>query len=117
MYYYLNDDHSISPSTLEEWSNQLEHMTFNESKNVAEDTIGNKLISTVWLGLDHNHFSVIFIPTGPPLLFETMIFDTNASNDYSLGEDIYQDRYSTWDQAIIGHKKAIEWVKNRFKND
>jgi hypothetical protein len=34
-----------------------------------------------------------------------MVFDEPKS-----GTDIYMDRYTTWDEAIEGHKKAIQWV-------
>ena len=48
------------------------------------------------MGLDHAFMG------GPPLLFETMIFG---------GEhDQFQERYSTWEEAMAGHKKAVELV-------
>ena len=51
------------------------------------------LISTVFLGLDHNFFG------GTPILFETMIFDFDAATDY-------QERCATWNEAIEMHKRA-----------
>lgn len=55
-------------------------------------------VSTVFLGLNHN-----FYCTGPPLLFETMIFG---------GEhDQYQERYTTKKEAIEGHKRALKIIK------
>ena len=29
----------------------------------------------------------------------------------------YQVRYTTWHEAIEGHKKAVEWVLNGCKDD
>ena len=55
---------------------------------------GDIEISTVFLGMDHQ-----WIPKGPPLVFETMIF--NGVHD---GE---QWRYSTWDEAEAGHAAAV----------
>jgi len=52
-------------------------------------------VSTVFLGLDHQ-----FSALGPPILFETMIFGGK--------HDEYQERYSTWEEAEAGHKKAVK---------
>ena len=52
------------------------------------------LVSTVWLGIDHS-----FGFSGPPLIFETMIFGGR--------EDQYQVRYSTREEALAGHKHAV----------
>jgi hypothetical protein len=51
-------------------------------------------VSTVFiLGINHA------FGDGDPLLFETMIFDGPL--------DGYQVRYSTWEQAEVGHKEAL----------
>ena len=75
-----------------EWANQIEKM----DRHVADETIDHKRISTIWMGLNHNYFE------GEPLLFETMIFSDDG--------EIYCKRYSTWDEAMEGHKKAVQWV-------
>ena len=54
----------------------------------------DKWVSTVFLGLDHRHFG-----GGPPLVFETMLF-INGSGDE-------MDRYSSWEDAEIGHKAFV----------
>lgn len=64
---------------------------------VSKDELpGGVLVSTVFLGLDHSFGS------GPPILFETMIFGGP--------HDGYQERYSSWDEAEKGHKKALAKV-------
>lgn len=100
--YYLNDDKTYKPCDLMTWANQLKNMDVH----VAEDVLEGKLISTVWLGLDHNYFG------GKPLLFETMVFDQD-----DLGHDHYMARYSSWDEALAGHQDAIQWVKDGCKHD
>jgi len=88
--YLLDENNKPVPTDLMTWAAK-------GWKRVAEDYIDNKdriHVSTVFLGLDHS------FGEGPPLLFETMIFGGP--------EDGYQDRYSTWDEAIEGHKKAVE---------
>lgn len=99
MYYFLNEDHTYIPCSLMKWANQ-----FNEMDNhVADETINDKRISTIWMGSDHNYF------LGQPLLFETMVF--------GHGNDIYCERYTTWEQAVEGHKKAVQWVLDGCKED
>lgn len=86
------------PCNFLEWGEWLENPN---NRIVSVTKIGDVKISTVFLGLDHQ-----FYITGEerPALFETMIFK---------GEhDDFQERYSTWDEAEEGHKKAVELVKN-----
>lgn len=65
--------------------------------HVAKDQIGDVLVSTVFLGMDHAYDG------GIPLLFETMVFG---------GEhDLWQDRCSTWSGAEEMHAKAVAMVK------
>lgn len=33
------------------------------------------------------------------------------------GNDTYIDRYTTWDEALEGHKKAMAWVIDGCKED
>lgn len=54
---------------------------------------GKVLVSTVFLGVDHDYGEVV------PLLWETMIFG---------GEhDLYRERYARHDSAIAGHAAAV----------
>lgn len=70
---------------------------------VARDEIGSGLVSTVFLGLDHNHMR--HVHGGPPILFETMIFADG-------GEIVDMWRCSTWLEAEEQHKRAVEqWKK------
>lgn len=106
MYYFLNEDHTYRPCRLEEWSNQFEGMSKQGARHIASDVINGCHVSTVWLGIDHNHFG------GKPILFETMVFGHKDS-----GNDIYCNRYSTWDEAVEGHQEAIQWVLNGCHDD
>lgn len=65
--------------------------------------VNGYLVSTVDLGINHN------FGEGKPLYYETMIFKKDGKNiDYS---DLYCERYSTEEEAKIGHKKAIEYAE------
>lgn len=104
--YLLDENKNAVPCSVDEWSNQIHEMRKNNTKHVANETINDKRISTVWLGLDHG-----WDVNGEPLLFETMVFEDNTYNE------IYCDRYSTWQEAEEGHKKAVEWVMNGCKEN
>ena len=71
-----------------------------ERKAVKQEKIGDILVSTVFLGLDHAWNSDI------PVLWETMIFG---------GEhDQYQDRYTSIEDAVEGHQKAVDLVNSEL---
>ncbi len=103
MYYKLDENKNVVPSSLEEWSNFIEGRLPTNYQHVGDDTVNGKRISTVFIGICHD-----FDPyNNMPIVFETMIFDS--------GHSIYQVRYSTYDEALEGHAKAIKWVKNGCK--
>lgn len=96
--YKLNPDHSVEPCPdLFEWAIRFEEV----DRQVADTTIEDVRISTVFIGLDHSFGR----HEGPPLVFETMVFGGKY--------DGYQDRYCTWDKAVLGHQEMcnkVEWA-------
>ncbi len=92
MMYILDEDKNpVKCYDFEEWGKCLNDQS---KKIVAQDYFGEVCVSTVFLGIDHSFdFSTA-------VLFETMIFGGK--------EDGYQDRYYTWNQALVGHEKACE---------
>lgn len=86
------DGHTLIPATLMEWAEWME----TADRIVAKEVIGNKRVSTVFLGLNHNYGE------GPPLLFEAMIFPMDSYADE------YCDHCSTWEEAEAMHEKACE---------
>lgn len=94
--FILVDKDPIGVNTVEEWA------AFNESKvnRVVEQTYlqGRRiLVSTVFLGVNHRFFG-----DGPPLLFETMVFNGTIAE---------QRRYCTWDEAERGHWEIVQQVR------
>lgn len=90
---YILDGKTPKKASPEEWAQWFETADRYVAKTGSREE-GKVFVSTVFLGLNHQW------GYGPPLLFETMIFG---------GEhDQYQDRYSTWEEAEAGHKKACE---------
>lgn len=91
--YILVDKKPVKELDLISWAKWFE----SANRHVAKDKIKSVRISTVFLGLDHCYTN------GQPILFETMVFGGK--------HDQWQDRYSTWEEAEIGHKKAVQMVK------
>jgi hypothetical protein len=92
-YYALDEDGNPVPvQDLDEWAR-----SFRGNNMVDHTTLGKVSVSTVFLGMNHQYGG------GPPLLFETMIFGGKYEG--------YQVRYSTRDEAIAGHRRAVEMVR------
>lgn len=90
-----------------EWARDFEDI---EKRRVGFDKLDNGLeISTVWLGLDHSS------GTGRPLIFETMVFFP-CKKEFTLGgrtikvdrEEFDMVRYSTLEEARLGHKMMVK---------
>jgi len=78
-----------------------------EYKRVAQHWVRGWMISTVWLGLDHN----FGWGDCPPLIFETMIFAPgDATDDERSRCDERQDRYGSEKAALDGHWRAVDWL-------
>lgn len=90
--YILREKTPILEPDLIKWAKNFE----TEDRRVAQDVIGDVKISTVFLGVDHS-FGI-----SKPLLFETMVFGGKFDQE--------QDRYSTWDEAVQGHKNMVDKV-------
>lgn len=69
----------------------------NEDWIIARTQIGDVLVSTVFLGLNHR-----FGP-GAPLLFETLVFGGELERE--------MERYETIDEARIGHEQMVNRVR------
>lgn len=89
--YYTLDGHTPVPCDLLTWGRMFEDA---EGRTVAQDSIGEFRVSTVFLGMNHS------FGDGPPLLFETMIFGGRYDDDE------YQTRCTTWEEAEEMHKVA-----------
>lgn len=63
-------------------------------------------ISTVFLGLDHNHSF-----TGTAVLFETMVFNDTGRQD-GLGDDVLCSRHTNLAAAKAYHRRTVRMVKN-----
>jgi hypothetical protein len=94
--YILKDHIAIPTDDIVEWGQWFE----SADRHVAKSLVGDHLVSTVFLGIDHQWFD------GPPILFETMIFGPGST---ALD---YQTRCSTWAEALEMHEEAIHWLQS-----
>lgn len=98
MYYILTPDKLAIPcADVMTWAAFFEKL---ENRRVAEDTIDNNWVSTVFLGLDHS------FGRGDPVLFETMVFTD--------GESGAMDRYRTWAEAAAGHERIASMLRREL---
>lgn len=68
---------------------------FNKNRQLRRTTVGDAVISTVFLALDHS-----ISEDGPPILWETMVFDRR-------GEVEHQVRASSLEEAIQNHTEIL----------
>lgn len=92
--YYKLVNREAVPCTVHAWGAMMADIG---SRRVAETTIGDTRVSTVFLGLDHS------FGEGPPLLFEAMAFGGPLDEE--------QERCTTWEQAEAMHAAMCERVR------
>lgn len=108
--YILDADGAPQPEpSIVAWARWFEDA---DRRTIAKDEIAGLLVSTIFLGIDHNWSGV-----GPPILWETMVFAPLAESepDPIIGgevarrfcDDRLQWRYSSADAAIAGHAKIV----------
>ena len=96
-YYMLNPDHTTEAChDVAAWIDWFK----TADRRVGYTAIGNKVVSTVFLGIDHA------CDPSAPVLFETMVFekDDKDSGDKRSGG---RNWYATWQEAQEGHNKAV----------
>ncbi len=96
-FYILKDKKPVLATDFIEYA-----LWMDDDKNriVEKTEIGNILVSTVFLGIDHSWGG------GSPVLFETMIF----GGEY----DEHQQRYCSWEAAEKGHNLMCNMVLHSF---
>lgn len=103
-YYDFNDQ----PCTMETWAKLWKEARItrrlaeggwtepeDDPSRVGSTKIGDYMVSTVWLGLNHS-----FRPDSPPTIYETLVFGDEPWGDYMV-------RYSTRAQAAEGHQVGV----------
>lgn len=97
--YILDEEHNVvAEPDIHKWGRWFEG---GERRRVGSNNLHGKRVSTVFLGLDHR-----FGDEGPPLLFETMVFPGEEWREE------FCERYCTWDEAVAGHDRAVQYVRD-----
>lgn len=105
-HYILDEKGTPVAVSLMAWADWFQK-DLEQTRRVAISRIGPYKVSTVFLGLDYN-----YSPTGPPVLWETMVFQKK-----NPGHDIEMDRCSgSREQAEAMHQKMVELVKEKYGN-
>ena len=100
MYYILINNKPVKEPDTIKWAKWYQ----TTNRTVKQTQITNNIrVSTVFLGLDHRFDETI----GNPLVFETMIFGGKY--------DQYQERYTSWEEAIRGHLIAEKIASKGYK--
>lgn len=94
-FYILDDEHNLITTDVRTWGDWFQN---NDNRIVAKTEVGDIVVSTVCLGLDHNWGD------GPPRLFETMIFGGERDQDCW--------RCATWAEAEAQHERVVAEVTN-----
>lgn len=108
LHYVLDADGNPQPcEDVLAWGQWFERASKDRSRIVAADKDegpdgGQILISTVFLGLDHN-----FHASGPPVLWETLVFGGALD-----GEMV---RYASREAALTGHQAVCARVRDALK--
>ena len=102
-YYILDEEESpVIETDLTKWGQFMEK---DARRSVKREEVHGYLVSTVFLGLDHNHSL-----EGPPILWETMVF-----RDGSFRGLIVDRCSGSREQAEAMHDKMVERL-NKGKN-
>jgi hypothetical protein len=110
-------DRQIVPCTLTEWATWDPERA---KRIIGRHNTETHLVSTIFLGLDHGWMRL----DSRPQWFETMIFDKTQRHElqlgskltgtWTLGDVIYEERYSTLEEAEQGHQAAIAWLEEEL---
>jgi hypothetical protein len=109
-WYILDNNHKPVAKPVLESVNWMEDnpkrktVGYDELKDLNGDDIR---VSTVFLGLDH---AMPWEKDKTPVLWETMIF--GGPNDQE-----YQERYTSYEDAVEGHKVAVQIAINSLKTE
>lgn len=98
-YYILQGKTLVPIDDVVKWAKWFGNI---DNRRVAYDEVGDSTISTVCEGLDHS-----LLPEAPPLVFETMVLGGILDNE--------MEHYSTWDQAVKGHKRMVKRVRRKHE--
>jgi hypothetical protein len=104
-------DKQGKPITLAQWVVLSESWRCgHDYRRVGWTEVGDRIVSTVWLGLDHGF-------GGPPMYFESAIFGPELREVGKLRgrrEIDVRDRYPSLRAALRGHAALVEELRSKL---
>jgi hypothetical protein len=101
---FKNPVRAYDPLEWAKWWDTANRIVQQDTIHIGDGQLAD--VSTVFLGLDHQRTTH---KDGPPILWETMIFNGPL--------DGYCKRYSTRQEAVQGHTKALTLLQERVTAD
>jgi hypothetical protein len=101
-YYVLIGKTPYQVFDMTDWGIWLESAIKNGTKHVKQSYIGEVLVSTTFLGLDHSFGGSV------PILFETLVFGGRLDGE--------MERYATYEEAEAGHERMCGLVMEAENN-
>lgn len=96
LYILDGDMQPVKVKSLKEWTDWVSVNSRRVLRDYVDDQTQTE-VSTVFLGISLDN---------PPILFETMIFNGVTEREFD-----FQRQYSTYEEAIAGHKAVVEAIK------
>jgi len=110
-YILNNNDEPILCNDIFEWGKWFENSW--PQRQVDKTIVGNHVVSTVFLAIDHNYTG-----HGNPVLYETMVFTDYYGEFLEIEEE--HEHCSTWrvstkDEAVKVHKQVVDALLKAYK--
>jgi hypothetical protein len=106
-----DNKHQLIQSMLIQWAEWFE--THDAQRRIGRDELDHHLVSTVFLGLNHQ-----YVPGGRPLWFETIVFGPQesepfpGSTDYYPRPSLWSARCTTRAEALAQHQEGLTFLKS-----
>lgn len=100
IYFRLDENKNVIPCDLDEAEKLF---NFPEGRNVRKTILNKAKVSTIFLVINHD----LLFSRLRPEVFESMVFSKNPKYEY-------QDRYSSWKDAEIGHQKIVDFLIRKY---
>lgn len=97
-HYILDEQGEPQPVDWLTWAKWFETVGKDARRVAADSFPDGVVVSTVFLGHDHQYFE-----GGPPLLYETLVFEGPHDGEMA--------RYTTRAEALAGHRAMCEVVR------
>lgn len=101
--YILDGKLEVPEPDIDRWAQWWGH---TPNRIVKQEWVDNIWVSTVFLGIDHNHG---FSDDNRPLLYETMTFSNRRDYDQDMG-----GRWHTWAEAEENHNRIVGEIRAKY---